>query len=212
MAWNPNFGPGYGANSMSGKAMAVLLPFRPGATTGRLALTALFTPRIALLLCVLITVASIAPALAQGDGTRPGVLSLMWKWTPTLFEGFLFNILISFLSMAIGTVLGVTLGILQVSLTRPVRWSAWVVTQFFRNAPWLVLLFYCIQWNQAPSPEYRAHNVKIEQAAKSKARPSIIWPVKSIRVLPMHSGTTWSDPQIDPALPGGPESGPKRRE
>jgi len=144
MAWNPNFGPGYGANSMSGKAMAVLLPFRPGATTGRLALTALFTPRIALLLCVLITVASIAPALAQGDGTRPGVLSLMWKWTPTLFEGFLFNILISFLSMAIGTVLGVTLGILQVSLTRPVRWSAWVVTQFFRNAPWLVLLFYCI--------------------------------------------------------------------
>jgi polar amino acid transport system permease protein len=26
----------------------------------------------------------------------------------------------------------------------PVRGSSWLVTQFFRNAPWLVLLFYCM--------------------------------------------------------------------
>src|SRR5262249_45612257 len=26
----------------------------------------------------------------------------------------------------------------------PVRATSWLITQFFRNAPWLVLLFYCI--------------------------------------------------------------------
>jgi polar amino acid transport system permease protein len=36
------------------------------------------------------------------------------------------------------------LGILQIALLRPVRAGAWLVTQFFRNAPWLVLLFYSI--------------------------------------------------------------------
>ncbi len=46
--------------------------------------------------------------------------------------------------MAIGTVLGVSLGLAQISLLRPVRASSWLVTQFFRNAPWLVLLFYCM--------------------------------------------------------------------
>jgi polar amino acid transport system permease protein len=40
--------------------------------------------------------------------------------------------------------MGVFLGVLQVSQTRPIRQSAWLVTQFFRNSPWLVLLFYCI--------------------------------------------------------------------
>ena len=46
--------------------------------------------------------------------------------------------------MAIGTVLGVPLGLGQVSLHAPVRGASWFVTQFFRNSPWLVLLFYCM--------------------------------------------------------------------
>jgi polar amino acid transport system permease protein len=46
--------------------------------------------------------------------------------------------------MAIGTVLGLALGLGLISLVLPVRAFAWLVTQFFRNAPWLVLLFYCI--------------------------------------------------------------------
>jgi polar amino acid transport system permease protein len=58
--------------------------------------------------------------------------------------GFAFNILISVLAMAIGTVLGVFLGILQTTPFAPLRRAAWLVTQFFRNSPWLVLLFYCI--------------------------------------------------------------------
>jgi polar amino acid transport system permease protein len=50
----------------------------------------------------------------------------------------------SFLAMAIGTVAGFPLGLGQVSLLRPVRGVSWFVTQFFRNSPWLVLLFYCM--------------------------------------------------------------------
>lgn len=45
--------------------------------------------------------------------------------------------------MAIGTVAGMALGLAQVSLLAPVRTGSWFTTQFFRNSPWLVLLF-CI--------------------------------------------------------------------
>ncbi|WP_324754477.1 amino acid ABC transporter permease [Roseovarius sp. Pro17] len=87
----------------------------------------------------------IAPAFAQDAvPERRGVIAILLEWTPTLGKGFGFNVLISILSMAIGTVLGVMLGVLQVSPIRPVRSVAWLVTQFFRNSPWLVLLFYCI--------------------------------------------------------------------
>jgi polar amino acid transport system permease protein len=36
------------------------------------------------------------------------------------------------------------LGFAQISLLLPVRKGAWLTTHFFRNAPWLVLLFYCM--------------------------------------------------------------------
>lgn len=72
------------------------------------------------------------------------ILAALWKWTPVLFLGFLFNLLVSVLSMALGTAAGVFLGIGQVSPLPLVRRASWFVTQFFRNAPWLVLLFYCI--------------------------------------------------------------------
>ena len=66
----------------------------------------------------------------------------LFRWIPFLFiSGFLFNVLISFLAMAIGTVLGAGLGLAQISLNRGVRWFAWFTTQLFRNSPWLVLLF-----------------------------------------------------------------------
>src|SRR5438105_15311695 len=50
----------------------------------------------------------------------------------------------SVIALAIGTVVGVPLGLAQVSLLPPVRFSSWFATQFFRNSPWLVLLFYCM--------------------------------------------------------------------
>jgi polar amino acid transport system permease protein len=58
-----------------------------------------------------------------------------------LLTGFGLNLLISFLAMVIGTVAGAALGLMQISLLAPVRSGSWIVTQFFRNSPWLVLLF-----------------------------------------------------------------------
>ena len=80
----------------------------------------------------------------QAAPARPSIIATLWKWTPFLLQGFAFNIVISFLSMAIGTVAGAALGLGQISHSGLVRRASWTITQFFRNAPWLVLLFYCI--------------------------------------------------------------------
>ena len=124
--------------------MAVLHPMRIRA--GALPLTErMFNLWTLAALMLAFAAVLIAPAFAQGSApARRGVIEILLEWTPTLAGGFGFNVLISILSMAIGTVLGVLLGVLQVSPLRPVRSIAWLVTQFFRNSPWLVLLFYCI--------------------------------------------------------------------
>jgi polar amino acid transport system permease protein len=89
-------------------------------------------------------VLSIGIAQAQAVSGHPSVLATLWKWSPLILKGFVFNIAISFLAMAIGTFFGMFLGLAQISLMRPVRKGAWFTTHFFRNAPWLVLLFYCM--------------------------------------------------------------------
>jgi polar amino acid transport system permease protein len=81
---------------------------------------------------------------AQAAPGTPGIIATILKWTPLLAQGFALNIAMSFLAMAIGTVVGVPLGLAQISLLAPVRASSWFATQFFRNSPWLVLLFYCM--------------------------------------------------------------------
>jgi polar amino acid transport system permease protein len=91
-----------------------------------------------------ILVFSAGAAGAQAGAGQASILSIMAKWTPLLFEGFIFNLAISFLAMAGGTVVGALLGVWQISLLPPVRAGSWLVTQFFRNAPWLVLLFFCM--------------------------------------------------------------------
>ena len=86
-------------------------------------------------------------AFAAGDQSgsgQPSILNTLLMWTPLLLKGFGFNILISFMSMAIGTIVGAGLGVLQISLLPPIRLSSRFLTQFFRNSPWLVLLFYCM--------------------------------------------------------------------
>ena len=80
---------------------------------------------------------------AGGEAKRSALAALL-DWAPLLLEGFVFNIAISFLAMALGTLAGAVLGLLQVSLLPPLRAGSWLVTQFFRNAPWLVLLFFCM--------------------------------------------------------------------
>jgi len=83
-------------------------------------------------------------AQAQSQPEAPSVFATLWKWTPLLARGFVFNLAISFLAMSIGTLAGFFLGFAQISLLPPVRKGASFVTHFFRNAPWLVLLFYCM--------------------------------------------------------------------
>lgn len=84
--------------------------------------------------------------LVYADDTegRASALSILFKWMPLLLTGFIFNIVISFCAMALGTLVGTALGLMQISLIPIVRSSSWFVTQFFRNAPWLVLLFFAM--------------------------------------------------------------------
>jgi len=91
-----------------------------------------------------ILLTSLAAGAATGPAPHPGVLFVLGRWTPLLLRGFGFNILISFMAMAFGTVLGAFLGFGLISINRPVRAGAWGLTQFFRNAPWLVLLFFMV--------------------------------------------------------------------
>jgi polar amino acid transport system permease protein len=112
----------------------VLLPLRPrgmGVLSGRAG--------VALAAAL---VASIVLAQVRSVPGQPSVVELLVKWTPLLARGFLFNLLISFCAMLVGTVGGVLLGSARISLRRPVRGLSWIVVQFFRNAPWLVLLFF----------------------------------------------------------------------
>lgn len=68
--------------------------------------------------------------------------AILLPWFPLLLKGFGLNILISALSMIIGTVFGVVLGAMQMSrlgvVNVPARW----VTLLLRNSPWLVIVFY----------------------------------------------------------------------
>lgn len=93
-------------------------------------------------LLVLLFIVAAGAAQAQAPSGTPSILSSVIRWAPLLLSGFLFNLAISFIAMAGGTVVGAFLGIAQISLLVPVRSGSWFVTQFFRNSPWLVLLFF----------------------------------------------------------------------
>jgi polar amino acid transport system permease protein len=146
---------------MTAKTFAVLPPLAlPAASRGSWADWGLwdapkriFTARVFYGLLAAFAVCLLAgEAYAQLNGQqKPGVLATIWRWLPLILfgppgqvGGFLLNILVSFLTMAIGTVTGVMLGVLLVSRGAIVRWLSWAVTQFFRNSPWLVLLFFAI--------------------------------------------------------------------
>jgi polar amino acid transport system permease protein len=122
--------------------LAVLKPFRLGAVSNVPPALSFDARHGVILIVALILSAGIGQAQA-GPGA-PSIIATIVKWTPLLAQGFALNIAMSFLAMAIGTAFGVALGLGQISLLSPVRTSSWSVTQFFRNSPWLVLLFYCM--------------------------------------------------------------------
>ena len=104
-------------------------------------------PRHALWVAVIFIVAAASAQAATPEGLI-GPMEAIFKWAPFILwgpegelTGFALNLIISFFAMLFGTVAGVALGLMQISLLLPVRRGSWLVTQFFRNSPWLVLLF-----------------------------------------------------------------------
>jgi len=84
------------------------------------------------------------PAFAATDPARASIVEVLVRWMPLLLKGFVFNVVISISAMAIGTLAGAALGLGQISLNGGVKRASWIITQFFRNAPWLVLLFFAM--------------------------------------------------------------------
>jgi polar amino acid transport system permease protein len=83
-------------------------------------------------------------AIALLSGADTGLVGALLKWTPFLAKGFLLNVIMSLFAIVLGTMGGVFLGMGQLAPAVWVSLLAKVLTQIFRNAPWLVLLFYCI--------------------------------------------------------------------
>jgi len=128
--------------STSPADLAVLKPFRlPAASRASTALPINAYHGVMLVAALML---SAGVGEAQAGAGAPSIIATIVKWTPLLAQGFALNIAMSFLAMALGTVFGVALGLGQISLRSPIRAGAWAVTQFFRNSPWLVLLFYCM--------------------------------------------------------------------
>jgi polar amino acid transport system permease protein len=119
--------------------LPVLLPFRapqPATFTGGI-------PPAVLVACVLGGLLLVDTAAAQTTVAPSGSFpAIIFRWAPLLLQGFVLNLLISAFAMAIGTAAGVGLGLAQLSRSVLLRKTAWTATQFFRNAPWLVLLFF----------------------------------------------------------------------
>ncbi|MEH3148653.1 MAG: ABC transporter permease subunit [Methylobacterium frigidaeris] len=117
--------------------MPVLLPYRVVPTRLPLRLNPLSAA--ALSVCGVMLAST---AWAQAGSAAASPLEVIVKWAPLLLSGFAFNILISMLAMLLGTVAGLGLGLGMLSENGLLARASWAVTQFFRNAPWLVLLFF----------------------------------------------------------------------
>lgn len=95
-------------------------------------------PVLAAGLCLVATFAAMAQ---DGSPARPSALASLVIWVPFILKGFGLNLLMSVLAMAFATVTGVILGFMQISPLALIRVPARLVTNLFRNSPWLVILF-----------------------------------------------------------------------
>lgn len=141
-------------NHPRGTNLPVLLPFslaNNGKWDANDVVRFSFSPVVAAaLFIVLVSWLTIDAVYAQVQGDpEQTIIQTLIKWTPLMFlgapgefGGFILNIAVSFIAMGIGTFLGLWLGIGQVSHNGLFRRVSWVITQLFRNSPWLVLLFY----------------------------------------------------------------------
>ncbi|MEM7731554.1 MAG: amino acid ABC transporter permease [Pseudomonadota bacterium] len=94
---------------------------------------------------LLVVAAMLIPTYGLAQDTAEGKdspLQVLIRWMPFLItKGFVFTVLISVMTMLVGTVAGVILGLGQISPNRIIRVASYWITQVFRNSPWLVLLF-----------------------------------------------------------------------
>ena len=74
--------------------------------------------------------------------TAQETVDVLWAWSPYLAEGFGWNIIVSLLAMAVGTIVGLVLALLRGGSHWSVRHSGGAVTTLARNAPTFVMLFY----------------------------------------------------------------------
>ena len=74
--------------------------------------------------------------------TSAEIMQILVVWTPFLAGGFAWNILISLVSMTIGTVLGAMLARLRLSRRKSIAGASLAVTELTRNIPTFVFLFY----------------------------------------------------------------------
>jgi polar amino acid transport system permease protein len=88
--------------------------------------------------------AAVAAAGLSIAAAPAGSIAALIKWSPLILKGFAFNLIVSALAMLCGTIAGAFLGLTQLSRSGALRRAGDWITQFFRNAPWLVLLFYSI--------------------------------------------------------------------
>src|SRR4029453_7139346 len=136
--------PGFGQER--GKDMPrygdVVVPVAVPASRGEEARPAV--ARIAILFVLIVGVGATVALAQQPAVAKASSLEVLMRWMPLLLWGFAFNILISIMAMAVGTAAGLPVGIAQLSRFALVRVCARIVTQLFRNSPWLVLLFLCM--------------------------------------------------------------------
>ncbi|MGF6441209.1 amino acid ABC transporter permease [Paraburkholderia youngii] len=102
--------------------------------------TKALTPGIAAALGVLIA-GALLWVFSPDSGSRGETLARFVEWTPALAYGFALNVLISLGAIVAGSVLGLLIGALALAASWPGRLARiWV--QVFRNAPWLVLVYF----------------------------------------------------------------------
>ncbi|MDR5759304.1 amino acid ABC transporter permease [Caballeronia sp. LZ035] len=80
-------------------------------------------------------------AIAPEAGSRIDTLGQLVEWAPALAHGFLLNILISLGAVVLGTIGGVIAGAIALSHSFAGRVARGLI-QAFRNAPWLVLIYF----------------------------------------------------------------------
>ncbi len=133
-----------GVNSQGATDLPVLKPFNLNRVSDPLGFSRALSSVPGWLWVIPLLVIVIWPLVvhAQSRYSYSDAFSALWKWLPFLLtKGFLFNVIISLITMLIATTAGIVLGLAQISPLRMISWPAKFATQAFRNSPWLVLLF-----------------------------------------------------------------------